>query len=134
MGKTQAIDVEFIGGKKLLATMGDTVMFTDQPVKDGGEGTAPTPFELFLNSLATCAGFYALKFCEGREISTDGLALRAVCEFAEKGFHVDKMTFEITLPEGFPEKYKDALVRSVNLCTVKKHITEPPEFDVVVKA
>jgi len=130
MSTKNIIDIEFAGGMKVDARLGDTVIRTDQSVKDGGGASAPTPFALFLASLATCAGLYAKRFCESREISTQGLGLRAVCTYADKGFHVDDIIFEITLPTGFPEKYHDALLRAVDLCTVKKHISNPPQFSV----
>ncbi|MBG3876948.1 osmotically inducible protein OsmC [Desulfovibrio oxamicus] len=114
------------------AAPASTVIRTDQPVKDGGEGTAPTPFDLFLASLATCAGVYAQRFCEARKISTEGLGIRVGCEFAPKGFQVTRMTFVVTPPLGFPHQYRDALVRAVELCTVKKHIMTPPAFEVVL--
>ena len=143
------IDVAFNGGMKIDAILhpavtGDapagadipapaaTVIHTDQPVKDGGEGTAPTPFELFLASLATCAGVYAQRFCEARKIATEGLGIRVGCEFAPKGFQVTRMTFVVTPPQGFPAEYRDALVRAVELCAVKKHIMTPPAFEVVL--
>ena len=145
------IDVAFNGGMKIDAILhpaapigqdapdaapgtpaAATVIHTDQPVKDGGDGTAPTPFELFLASLATCAGVYAQRFCEARKISTEGLGIRVGCEFAPKGFQVTRMTFVVTPPLGFPGEYRDALVRAVELCTVKKHIMTPPAFEVVL--
>ncbi|MBZ2171355.1 OsmC family protein [Nitratidesulfovibrio sp. SRB-5] len=140
------IDVAFNGGMKIDAILhppvtpagpdtpapASTVIRTDQPVKDGGEGTAPTPFELFLASLATCAGVYAQRFCEARKISTEGLGIRVGCEFAPKGFQVTRMTFVVTPPQGFPDEYRDALVRAVELCAVKKHIMTPPAFEVVL--
>ena len=36
----------------------------------------------------------------------------------------------LKLPEGFPDKYKAAVVNAMNLCTVKKHLHQPPEFAV----
>jgi len=131
--KQKVIDVVFDGGMKINANMDDMLILTDQPVKEGGEGSGPTPFQLFLASLATCAGIYAKRFCDTRKIATDGLALQVVCDFAEKGFKVEKMTFELTLPEGFPTKYESAIVRAIDLCTVKKHIKEAPDFEIVTK-
>lgn len=131
--KQKVIDVAFDGGMKIRAELDDVTIFTDQPVKDGGEGTAPNPFQLFLASLATCAGFYAQRFCDTRKIDTSGLGVRVLCDFAEKGFRVEKMTYELTLPDGFPEKYVSALVRSVDQCTVKKHVCDCPEFEIVTK-
>ena len=32
----------------------------------------------------------------------------------------------IQLPAGFPEKYRDAVVRAADQCAVKKHFEQPP--------
>ena len=48
--------VTFPGGKKVNAEWNGFVVPTDQPIANGGEETAPTPFEYFLASLASCAG------------------------------------------------------------------------------
>ena len=37
----------------------------------------------------------------------------------------------VELPADLPEKYRPAIVRAVDQCAVKRHIVEPPEFDVV---
>lgn len=129
--KQQTIDVVFGDKQKITADLGDMTIATDQPVKEGGDGTAPNPFQLFLASLATCAGVYARRFCESRKIATDGLGVRVLFDYADKGFRVEKVTYELTLPDGFPDKYRDALVRSVDLCTVKKHVCQCPEFEIV---
>ena len=82
--------------------------------------------------MVLCAGFYARKFCEQRDISTEGMTLTQnnenVDENGKKLFSI-----EINLPDGFPQKYKKALVAAVNTCTVKKVIQAAPEFSVVVK-
>lgn len=131
--KQKVINVTFDGGMKIKADMDGVTIYTDQPVKDGGEGTAPNPFQLFLGSLATCAGVYAKRFCETRKLNTEGLGVRVFCDFAEKGFRVEKMTYELTLPQDFPEKYVSAIVRSVDLCTVKKHVCDCPDFEIITK-
>ena len=41
----------------------------------GGTTPPPAPFELFLASIATCMGYYALRFCQERGIATEGLGL-----------------------------------------------------------
>ncbi len=37
-------------------------------------------------------------------------------------------------PPGFPDKYRRALVRAIDQCAVKRHILEPPEFEVEIGA
>lgn len=44
--------------------------------------------------------------------------------------NVTRITTQIELPPGFPEEYVSALVRTVDLCKVKKHIANPPVFEV----
>ncbi len=106
---------------------------TDQPVRDGGEGAAPSPFDTFLASLAACAGYYALAFCRERKIPTEGLGVTMTTERGEVSKMIDKITFTVDLPAGFPEKYRFAIVKAVDHCTVKAHVLRAPQFEVVVR-
>lgn len=125
---SEIYNVQFPGGKRVDVQAGEFLIKTDQSVLHGGDATAPEPFTLFLASMASCAGIYALGFCQKRELATDGLDLKMVCERDEKGIMVTKMTLQLTLPTGFPEKYRDGIVRAMDLCTVKKHLASAPEF------
>lgn len=130
------IKITFPGGKKVNAEMGSRTIPTDQPVSSGGEGSAPTPFDYFLSSLGTCAGIYVLSFCQQRQIDTEGLSLTQQMEFAtaEDGkTRLAKVSIDITLPPGFPEKYRNAIVKTAELCTVKKVIMDPPEFAITAR-
>lgn len=125
------LKITFPGGKKVNAEMGGYVVPTDQPVEDGGDGSAPSPFSYFLASLGTCAGIYVLSFCQQRDISTEGMSLTQHTEFStdEAGKkRLSKLSIDILLPHGFPEKYRNAIVKTAELCTVKKVIMNPPEF------
>lgn len=122
------IDVTFPGGKRVDATIGGMLIRTDQTVENGGTGTAPEPFQLFLASIATCAGIYALEFCQARDIPSQGMTLSMRCEFDEKKQVVERLHIDLNVPPGFPEKYKKAVIRVMDRCSVKKHIMTPPEF------
>lgn len=126
----ESIAVSFSGGKRIQAKVGDYRIDTDQPVKYGGEASAPAPFDLFLASLATCAGIYAWNFCESRKLSTQGIDLRMDCESDEKKKMVVKVRFRLTLPDGFPEKYRSGIIRAMELCAVKRHMQDAPEFSI----
>ncbi|MHC4777916.1 MAG: OsmC family protein, partial [Planctomycetota bacterium] len=69
------IQITFPGGKKVEAQLKEYRILTDQPVKEGGEGSAPAPFDLFLASIGTCGAYYVLTFCQTRKIPTEGLAV-----------------------------------------------------------
>ena len=128
--------ITFPGGKKVNAEMGGMVIPTDQPPEAGGEGTAPSPFIYFLASLGTCAGIYVLGFCQQRGIASEGMSLTQRMEFAadETGtVRLSRLTLDIMLPSGFPEKYRNAIVKTAELCTVKKVIMDPPEFIITAR-
>ncbi len=125
------IKITFPGGEKVNAEINNRIIATDQPVTAGGDGSAPTPFDYFLASLGTCAGIYVLSFCQQRQIATEGLALTQTMAFSvgtDGKNRLVRVTMEITLPPGFPEKYRNAIVKTAELCTVKKVLMDPPEF------
>ncbi|MBU1003439.1 MAG: OsmC family protein [Proteobacteria bacterium] len=132
MSSIKTFDVSFAGGVAIEAHIGKHTVRTDQSTDEGGQDSGPSPFGLLMASVATCAGVYAVRFCENRDIAIQGMKLRALCEFTDKPFHMDRMTLELTLPDGFPEKYKGAILRAMDLCAVKKNIIDPPEFDTVL--
>ncbi|MBN1780673.1 OsmC family protein [bacterium] len=127
------IDVSFPGGKKVNALIGDTLIKTDQSVLSGGEGSAPEPFQLFLASIAACAGIYASEFCRTRNIDLESLSLKMICNFDPDVKQYTKMKIVLTVPPEFPDKYKEGIRRSMDLCAVKRHIINPPAFDIAVE-
>lgn len=121
--------VGFPGGKRVAASYNGFAIHTDQSEKSGGEASAPEPFDLFLASLATCAGFYVLRFCENRDISMEGLRLVQSWRRNEERKIVG-IDLRIELPEGFPDKYRAAVVRAAEQCSVKKVLHDPPEMTI----
>jgi ribosomal protein S12 methylthiotransferase accessory factor len=124
----QEIKVTFPGGLRVDAEYKGYTVRTDQPVHAGGEGTALSPFDLFLTSIATCAGFYAVAFCRERGISTEKAGVVIKMEKAPGSKMIERIAIEIQLPVEFPEKYIRAIIKSVDSCTVKAHILKPPAF------
>ena len=122
------IDVFFPGGKRVDARVDRMIVNTDQSVENGGEGRSPEPFTLFLVSIATCAGIYALEFCQARELPVQDMTLTLSYEFDEKQQLCERLNIDLILPAGFPERYKKAIVRVMDLCNVKKQMMKPPEF------
>ncbi len=126
------LNVRFPGGKRVDVEVGGFTIPTDQLPRDGGEGSAPPPFYLFLGSIATCAGIYALGFCQSRTLSTEGLALSMDWDWDPKRGPASAV-LRLRLPEGFPERYRDGIVKAMELCAVKKNIETPPEFRIEVE-
>jgi hypothetical protein len=40
-----------------------------------------------------------------------------------------KVYLDIKLPAGFPEKYREAVIRTAEGCTVKRALANPPAFE-----
>jgi ribosomal protein S12 methylthiotransferase accessory factor len=91
------------------------------------------PFDLFLASIGTCAGIYVLGFCQQRGISTDGIRIIQHTHSNTTTGMVDEIDLDIIVPPTFPEKYYDSLIRSAELCKVKKHLEKPPQFNIATK-
>jgi len=125
------MEVTFDGGKVITAHINGHTIRTDQPLTAGGENSAPSPFELFLASIGTCAGIYIKSFCDQRNISSENIKIIQTAEYnKETGLPVN-IKLDIQLPPDFPEKYKAAVINAAELCKVKKTIASPPKFEVI---
>jgi putative redox protein len=118
--------IDFPGGSRVDAHFGPFTVATDQPPA----ASAPSPFEIFLASIGTCAGIYVLGFCKQRNLPTDGIRIIERINHNPVSHMVESIGLEIQVPEGFPEQYRDSLIRSAQLCAVKKHLENPPRFDI----
>lgn len=121
----------FEGKKKVIADWNGTLIPTDQPVRAGGEGSAPAPFEIFLASIGTCAGIYIKGFCDSRSIPTEDITVLQEMDFHPQTGLLSKVKLDIKLPDDFPEKYKEAVIRAADQCKVKMTMLYPPEFEVI---
>ena len=121
--------IDFPGGSRVDAHFGGFTLATDQPPT----ASAPTPFEVFLASIGTCAGIYVLGFCQQRGLPTNGIQIVQRTHSNRLTGMIDKIDLEILIPPTFPEKYRDSLIRSAELCKVKKHLENPPKFNVTTK-
>lgn len=124
------MDIYFPGNKKVFADYKGFTIETDQPQADGGDNSAPAPFDLFIASIGTCAGIFVLNFMQKRDINTEGAKLTLRGERDPETHLVSKVRIEIQLPPGFPSQYKEAVIRAAELCSVKRHIHQPPNFEI----
>jgi putative redox protein len=124
------MEVTFDGNKVITAHLHDHEIRTDQPLNAGGTNTAPTPFELFLASIGTCAGIYVKSFCDNRKIPSENIKIIQTAEYDKQTGLPVNIKIDIQLPADFPEKYKEAVINAAELCKVKKTIAKPPIFEV----
>jgi len=128
------MQIYFPGGKRVYADYNGFTIATDQPARGGGDNSAPAPFDLFLASIGACAGIYALGFMQQRGIDPKGSGITMRTHFDQATGLIDRIDLELQLPADFPEKYRAAVVNAMNLCTVKKHLHQPPAFEITTVA
>ncbi|MFH1985173.1 MAG: OsmC family protein [Pseudomonadota bacterium] len=120
--------IDFPGGKRVNSTYKGFTVKTDQPVNEGGDNSAPEPYDLFLSSIGTCAGVYIVYFCESRGIPADDITMALRFERNEQSHLMEKILIDIRLPPDFPDKYRKAVIRAAEMCTVKRNLMNPPEI------
>jgi putative redox protein len=121
--------IDFPGGARVDAHFGPFTVQTDQPPA----ATAPTPFATFLASIGTCAGIYVLGFCQQRGLPAEGIRIVQRMHSNMLTGMIGKIELEIQAPATFPEKYLPALIRAAELCAVKKHFEQPPQFEITTQ-
>ena len=127
------MQIDFPGGKRVISTYKGFTVETDQPKKEGGDGTAPEPYDVFLSSIGTCAGIYVVYFCERRGIPTEDIKMVLSFRRNEKSHVAEKITIRLHLPDDFPRQYRKAVAKAAEMCSVKQSFLNPPEFDITAE-
>ena len=124
------MDIEFPGGAKVNALYKGMTIATDQPVFNGGDGSAPAPFDLFMASIGTCVGYYVQAFCRKRDIDPTKVKVSLIPEADPVKRMIGNIKIDITFPPDFPAKYEASVIRAAQLCAVKRHLENPPKFKI----
>ena len=120
------------GDRIAIRVRGHTLV-TDQPISGGGDDAGPTPTELFVASLAACAGFYAERFLR-RHGPDAGLSI--TCDFAmstDRPSRVASVDLRIDVPGPLREDLREALLRAVDHCTVHNSLRTPPAVRIEIR-
>jgi uncharacterized OsmC-like protein len=124
--------VEHRGGDQFEINVRGHLVRVDQPVRDGGADTAPTPTELFIASLASCVAFYARRFLARHDLPTEGLAVEASFEMGSKPARVAGIEVRLIVPEGVPAERQAALLAVASHCTVHNTLESAPAVSITL--
>ena len=133
MADSKELIITLDGRRRITAHIGGHQIRTDQPVSNGGEDSAPSPFDVFLASLGTCAGIFVQGFCATRGIDTSGIRIHELPHYDAQAT-LKSVELAIDLPGDFPLRYREPLLRVVEQCSVKRAIAAKPEFLVRISA
>jgi putative redox protein len=126
------MEILFPGGKRVHSNYKGFVVETDQPKDEGGDGSAPEPYDLLLSAVGTCVGVNVLYFCESRNIPTEGIEMSMSIEKNDKTHLAERIRMRMRLPDTFPDRYRSAVKRVADLCAVKRTFSNPPEISFVL--
>ena len=123
-GPPGAVDVVPIAGDAYEIRVRGHVLTVDQPLSDGGKDTAPTPVELFVAAVASCAAHYAGRYLDRHGESREGLSVRAEYSMADDLPHrVAAVSLTVMAP-ALPPQREAALRAVVSHCTVTNTLAQ----------
>jgi uncharacterized OsmC-like protein len=127
------INIQHKGGMGFRVNIREHTIISDQPKDKGGMNEGPTPAELFVASLGSCIGVYAIWFCQKNKISYEAMKLNLVwAKSTTPPARIEQIDVTVSLPDGCPEALKKGLHEQVEKCLVHNTITNPPEINITV--
>lgn len=119
------ITIRYASRDRLRIAVRGHELFTDQPVIDGGDDTAPTPTEMFVASLGACVAFYAERFLRRHDLTTDGLTVSCAYRWADNPHRVGEIDVVVEAP-GLTSDKREAFARVIDRCSVHNTLLHPP--------
>lgn len=117
----------------LKAKCGEHEVFADQHQSEGGTDKALTPAELFVASLGTCIGVYAVRFCKRHNLPTAGLKVLLDWTVVKDPWRIGSIRAEIHYPHDISDSEKKGLLRLAKACFIHETILHQPEIVVELK-
>ena len=116
-------------GVRFTATTRGHAITVDQPKDNWGTDAGMTPPELMAASLASCVGYYVVRYCQQAGIDTKGLTID--CDWSVGGDPkcIESFTVEVRLP-GVPENRRAAIERVANRCLIHATLHAHPNVSV----
>ncbi len=133
VGDSMKLEVNLQEGFLFKAICGGHEVFTDQHAAEGGTDRAMTPAELFIASLGTCIGVYAVRFCKRHNLPTEGMKVFLDWSNAKDPVRIGTIKAEIRYPHDIPETEKKGLLRMAEACFVHETILHKPEIVIELK-
>ena len=127
------ITVTWDGGVRFTADIRGHKVSVDQPPQGGGSDSAPMPLELVPASLGTCVALFVQQFLATRGLDASGLTVVVSAAGASNPHRLGQFEVEVRIPGGVPEKYRDAVRRAAETCTVHHTLTHQPEISVAIR-
>jgi uncharacterized OsmC-like protein len=121
-----------VGGQAFDVSVRGHTVRTDQPVGSGGADTAPTPLELMSVALAACVALYVQRFCSGRGLDAEGLAVEVNPVWKADPGRIGRFDVLLHLPHTIPLQHHEAIERVALTCPVHHTLAHDPLVSVQI--
>lgn len=122
--------VTSLGGDRHRVVVRGHSLVVDQPVHDGGGDSGPTPVELFVASLATCAAHYARRALPK---GSPGATVHCTWEMSTSPpWRVTDIVLRVDVPPGTSMQRHAAVLRAISKCTVTNTLRDRPHIVIEV--
>lgn len=127
------VSVEHLGALQFEIKARHHVIVSDQPVEHGGFDEGPTPPELMLASLGSCAAFYAGMYLRKHKLADLGTKVHVTADKKKDPPRLDDFRIAIEVPVGLSPQHAAGLERAVHQCLIHNTLLNPPAISIDVK-
>lgn len=130
----EPIVVTHEGGVRFAAKVGSHVVTVDQPLRGGGQDTAPAPIELLGTALGTCIALYVQQFCHSRHLPYEGMRVEVEQYGAANPSRIGQFNVKVVLPVELPPHEAAMLERVARSCPAHGTLVHGAQVDVAIRA
>ena len=128
-----SLKVRYVEGKKFEVKCRSHRIVVDQKKSEDGTDEGMNPIELFIAALASCVSYYALMFLKRRIKNLKGLEVQSSWEYSEDPHRIGEIYLTIHIPENISDRVRKGLMRTIEHCTVKNSLDNPPKIHMILK-
>jgi putative redox protein len=124
------------GGVKFTAQVRSHHVVVDQPIRAGGDDSAPTPLELLGAALGSCVALYVQQFCHVRGLPYKDMRVEVETTAATNPNRIARFVVHVVLPTDLPDEYSEIIERVARNCPVHHTLAHGAlvDFDFPVNA
>ena len=122
------ITVHHLGADRFAIDIRGHRLVVDQPSDSAHHEAGPTPTELFVAALASCAAHYAHRVLIREDPDA---TVKVTCWYRmSSGLpnRVELVELEVALPPGLSAQRRASVERAMQHCTVHESLTQPPHI------
>jgi putative redox protein len=104
--------------------IGNYKLITDLGVANGGEGSGPTPHDLYDAALGACKALTALLYAKRKNIPVEGIEVAVERDASQERTGIYRLGAKLTLTGTLSTAQREDLLRVTQMCPIHKLMTE----------